>query len=332
MLPPLVLILVLLHSVGRIACQGIVFPTDANEGDSCTLSNGKTGQCRKASACSSTGTGGLVLCRFTGAPVVCCDVVQEQCNGNPKNNVSEHIVGVTEKAKVGEFPFMALVMFNGSSQFCGASILSDRFLLTAAHCFVFGSADFVRVGTTEAGDEQADTFPIARIHRHPNYKRLARVNDIALIELQRSITLNSNVGPVCLYSDERELPATQNLTVIGWGNDNSDEPSKVLLKGTVRPVRRSECQQRFDKGILNITLTDGHMCALGDRNVGERFTDACQGDSGGPLVMKRDDRYYLVGVVSTGSGCGNVQSAGVYTWVSKYVKWIVEKKVWRKRP
>ncbi|XP_065084987.1 trypsin-1-like isoform X4 [Ochlerotatus camptorhynchus] len=327
----LVLILLSLHSIGQIACQGeIVYPLDANEGESCELKNGRTGQCRKSSECSTTGTEGVVVCRSVGSrTVVCCDVVQEQCNtANAKKNVSDHVVGVAGKASVGEFPFMALVMFNGSEQFCGASIVSDRFLLTAAHCFRHSNATSVRLGTIEAGDAYAETITIAKIHRHPKYRSLSRTNDIALIELRTSITMNSNVRPVCLYTEGEELPATQNLTLIGWGKDNSDETSKVLLKGIVRPVVRFDCQQRYDKGILRINITDGHMCALGDQSAQGRFTDACQGDSGGPLVMKRDDRYYLVGVVSTGPGCGDAQLAGIYTWVSKYVQWIVEKNVW----
>ncbi|XP_065084986.1 CLIP domain-containing serine protease C9-like isoform X3 [Ochlerotatus camptorhynchus] len=333
----LVLILLSLHSIGQIACQGeIVYPLDANEGSPCVLRSGNTGQCRKASACSTAGTGGLVLCRSNGRQlVVCCDVVQQQCNAaKTKNNVSDHVVGVVHKPSVGEFPFMALVMFNNSEQFCGASIISDRFLLTAAHCFAESNATSVRLGTIEADDSLADTIPIANIYRHPRYARSRRLNDIALIELRTSITLNSNVQPVCLYTEKKELPEMQDLIVTGWGKDNSDDVSTVLLKGIVRPVLRTECQQRFDgiSKIRRLNITDGHLCALGDLNEEGKATDACQGDSGGPLVMHRDDQYYLVGVVSSGVGCGGANLAGLYTWVAKYVDWVIEQGVWRNVP
>lgn len=80
---------------------------------------------------------------------------------------------------------------------------------------------------------------------------------------------------------------------------------------------------------MRFNITDGHTCALGSANENGEATDACQGDSGGPLVLSQNDKYYLVGVVSTGPACGGIDLAGIYTWVSKYMDWIIDQKVWR---
>ena len=59
----------------------------------------------------------------------------------------------------------------------------------------------------------------------------------------------------------------------------------------------------------------GKFCA------GSSGVDACQEDSGGPLVCRmEDDRYHLVGIVSSGKGCGIYP--GLYTDVSRYMDWL----------
>lgn len=47
-----------------------------------------------------------------------------------------------------------------------------------------------------------------------------------------------------------------------------------------------------------------------------------QGDSGGPLVVREGDVHVLVGVVSSGIGCGSKSFPGVYSRVSSFVDWI----------
>lgn len=322
-----------------VASDGIVFEYNMLlEGDRCQLRNGRPGQCRIQSACKTVGTGGLSLCRSGGSQlVVCCDVVQQQCDDvsiSVESRVRDHLVGVTEKADVGEFPFMALVIYNTTENRCGATIISDKFLVSAAHCFKkFLFPIKVRVGTTDADDELARTYDIVKIHRHQRYNSVRRVNDIALIEVRDSIIMSRSVQPICLYTESTELPATQNLTVMGWGVDDTESlnVSRSLLKGVVRPILRNDCFQRLNKDspFVRFNITDGHTCALGSANENGTATDACQGDSGGPLVLSQNDKYYLVGVVSTGPACGGTELAGVYTWVSKYMDWIIEQKVWR---
>lgn len=91
------------------------------------------------------------------------------------------------------------------------------------------------------------------------------------------------------------------------------------------PVRgNAECENTYKQA--NVNLKHGQMCAGG-----EKGKDSCRGDSGGPLMVsyadeKNEINWYIVGVVSFGpSPCGMEGWPGVYTRVSNYGKWIVEK-------
>lgn len=91
------------------------------------------------------------------------------------------------------------------------------------------------------------------------------------------------------------------------------------------PVKENQaCVERYKSA--NVLLNDGQLCAGG-----EKGKDSCRGDSGGPLMTVSVDQtnsvnWYAVGVVSFGpSPCGLENWPGVYTRVSKYVPWIIDK-------
>ena len=121
----------------------------------------------------------------------------------------------------------------------------------------------------------------------------------------------------------------ETATVIGWGYTNEKEKggqrSEMLLKVDVPIISNQLCQVWFNEESNKqeseiIVISDGRICAgteLGGK-------DSCLGDSGGPLMIKQDGRYVLVGVVSTGIGCGRPKLPGLYTRVHTYLDWITE--------
>ncbi|XP_055618629.1 mite allergen Der f 3-like isoform X3 [Toxorhynchites rutilus septentrionalis] len=328
-----------------IVSRGILrLDVDRYEGDPCPLKNNETGVCRKSAQCRQSVRNRERHCEFEGnEPVICCAqpsnmtyvaytrVVQQACESVRGIDVkfAFHVVGNAVEAQVGEFPFVGLLRYENERTRCGASIISERFLLTAAHCFKEGAPKAVLLGTNDATDSGADRYEIARVLRHDRYSRETRQNDIALIELKTPIRMNSHIQPVCLHTDLIDLPTTTNMTVMGWGIDNTDESSNLLLKGAVNPILRSACQSRFDAAETKITLTANQMCALGGKDASDTATDTCSGDSGGPLVVNHGGKYHLAGIVSFGVGCGSESFAGIYTRVSNYLDWIIEQ-VWQK--
>ncbi|KAG6440698.1 hypothetical protein O3G_MSEX001385 [Manduca sexta] len=244
-----------------------------------------------------------------------------------------HILG-GEEASLGEFPHMVALGFdNGGGEYrfdCGGSLISNYYVLTAAHCIDTADREppsVVRAGVVNIGgpawDDETD-YRVAETILHPNYTRREKYHDVALLRLDRPVQFSSTLNAVCLFSSN-ENP-TSKLTITGWGRTSNtrDIKSTKLLKADVVVVPSDKCGESYTNWRkLPHGISQEMMCAGDPKGV----RDTCQGDSGGPLqLMEKDGLYRLVGVTSFGRGCGSYVP-GVYTRVSNYLGWI-ESIVW----
>ncbi|MDL5027851.1 trypsin-like serine protease [Vibrio sp. TMPB1044] len=243
-------------------------------------------------------------------------------------DISPQIINGNEATK-GSWPFMvALVSKNMDAyegQFCGASFIGERYVLTAAHCIEASSnQDFevvIGVSDLSSPDVEQHRYSVEQIYTHENYTQEPASNDIAIIELSDRPT-KSAVNLVDGHVRDN-LNAGQMLTVIGWGDQNSSEEqyssTSKLNQVNVPLVSQRECNLGQGDGYSDIG--SDAFCA----GYKEGGRDSCNGDSGGPIMLYTNGNYEQLGLVSWGEGCAQPNAFGVYTNISHFADWIDKK-------
>ncbi|XP_040160552.1 chymotrypsin BI-like [Anopheles arabiensis] len=233
-----------------------------------------------------------------------------------------------QEATPGQFPYqIALVSeFVITSGLCGGSVLTNNFILTAAHCVV-GTAGILASGgtaiigahnrNTAEASQQRIRFSGPGVIPHPFYASSNLRNDIALVRLDAPIVFNDRVQPVRLpaRSDTRQFGGFLG-TVSGFGrtSDASTATSDVVMFTTNPVMTNADCIAQWNSALIE----PQQVCLSG-----EGGRSACNGDSGGPLAVQ-DGGSLQIGVVSFGSAGGcSIGMPSVYARVSFFLDWIV---------
>lgn len=284
--------------------------------------------------CNATNEAGTKLAR---AYLKVLRPLDSDC-GKPTLTTRGKIVGGT-KVEAGHYPWqVSLWNKKAKKHFCGGSLVSERWIVTAAHCVtvsgILVSDIEVRLGklfTNKAEPSREQIVSPDRIVIHHQYDS-ARADydaDIALIHLKSDVIFTDYVRPICLplrtKDEDSKLLKTGNIGVItGWGRkrETGREVLRRMHQVKVPIVDQVLCQAAHKK--YPVTL---NMFCAGYYN--GTLGDACQGDSGGPLAIENsqtasddDQRWVLAGVISWGDGCGRIGKYGVYTRVSRFRRWI----------
>ncbi|MFZ9857977.1 MAG: serine protease [Roseiflexaceae bacterium] len=236
------------------------------------------------------------------------------------------IVGGTV-ATQHEFPWQVYLVIK-SSWTCGASVIKQQYILTAAHC-VTDDGSPVAASQIKAymgmHDKRYLTSTVqsrtgSRLFVHASYNpEVSEDYDIAVVKLNAPLTINRYVKTIRLAkANETNLFAAGNdVTVSGWGTTSyGGSTSNYLRKTTVDIVSRATCNR---SNSYAGAITNRMLCAA------RASKDSCQGDSGGPLFLRRSGMYKQVGVVSFGVGCANPSYPGVYAHVGVLRNWVATK-------
>ncbi|KAM4657575.1 transmembrane protease serine 9 [Amazona ochrocephala] len=247
--------------------------------------------------------------------------LRSDCGSRPAMQTAGRIVGGSEASR-GEFPWQVSLREN-NEHFCGAAILSEKWLVSAAHCFTEFQdpamwAAYTGTTSLRGSESGAVRMGIARIIPHPSYNADTADYDVAVLELQRAVSFTKYIQPVCLPDAGHHFPTSKKCLISGWGYLKEDFLVKpeYLQKATVELLDQTLCSSLYSH-----VLTDRMLCA----GYLEGKIDSCQGDSGGPLVCQDPSgRFFLAGIVSWGIGCAEARRPGVYTRVTKLRDWILD--------
>ncbi|EDX06381.1 serine protease grass [Drosophila simulans] len=264
-------------------------------------------------------------------------LTQQDCgvltNLIPAQRLRRRITGGRRSSLMSQ-PWMAFLHISGDMEMCrcGGALISELFVLTAAHCFkmcprskeirvwlgeldISSRRDCTTYNYKQVCAPPVEEFTIDKWILHEEFNLFYPGYDIALIKLNRKVVFKDHIRPICLPLTDELLEFTvqlgQSYMAVGWGRTESRRFANSTMEVY---INTEKCTDGRDTSFL---------CANGD------YVDTCTGDSGGPLIWTTmlfgKARTVQFGVVSTGSqDCGAGQKA-YYMDVPTYVPWILAK-------
>ncbi len=231
-------------------------------------------------------------------------------------------------------PWMVALKTNKEPFFCGGTLISPYWILTAAHCTKDENGNYIQANDMQVilgrknitDTEFGEVIEVEKIIRHPDYEKGNDENplaDIALLKLKQPS--KQQIMPIADKSLVKECDLTTILdwrntekicdlaTIIGWGVTKDGDISDILRHTSMPIVSNKTCQIPYGKDI-----NESMLCA----DFYDGGTDGCEADSGGPLLIKHNNEWQQVGIMSWGDDCAKPKHYGVYTRITSFLDFI----------
>ncbi|KAJ3647400.1 hypothetical protein Zmor_019279 [Zophobas morio] len=249
-----------------------------------------------------------------------------------------------------ELPWTAVLVYQADNQekiYCGGTLISDRYVLTAAQCIKGNFLEGAKLVSVRLGENNFTTNPDCEYYRGywsecaepfievPVEKSIVHEeydandtnyrHDIALIRLNQTVVFTDFVRPICLPSGTIANKNYTGIKVIqhGWGINNNNVSNGRRSKNQVNGQSNEECSK-----LVGFTLDQSQLCGFK-----EIFSfSSCTVDIGGSVsyvieerfnVSSQYSRQYAVAVTSAGT-CDEKEPI-LFTKVGDYSDWILSK-------
>ncbi|XP_037715785.1 melanization protease 1-like [Drosophila subpulchrella] len=250
---------------------------------------------------------------FLGTHKGSASLLEDNCGTTRCPLRIRRVVGGNEAERFSN-PWMVMLLSDDGFK-CGGSLITSRFVLTAAHCISELPAIKVRLGVFDLDiSEHTYEVDIDRSISHPQHKISdMRKYDIALLRMAHEVGFSDYIRPICLLVNQKEERIYPNYKLTGWGSTGNDRMNKTLHTTNIFNFGLDICNQQFWE------QTDQSVICAGSLS-----SNACDGDGGSPLSAELDYegtiREFQLGIASYGTtSCLGV---GVFTNVSHYINWI----------
>lgn len=173
-----------------------------------------------------------------------------------------------------QFPYQAALVISLPTEqsFCGGSLISTNFVLTAGHCLDTATMATVLLGAHDVSLSSETTRSIQLVMQgnfriHEDYNSTQYQNDIALLALPRPVQENSFINIIALpgWSQVDTTFAGSQAVISGWGRylDTVD-----LLSDTLRYVNLNLLANTGCTPFFGAAVTEMKICSAGTNRVG----------------------------------------------------------------
>ncbi|KAF2904020.1 hypothetical protein ILUMI_02157 [Ignelater luminosus] len=252
-----------------------------------------------------------------------------RCSLPPKHdvNLKARIVGGVSVSNITDYQFAAAIVEIREEStvdllLCGATVISRRWLLTAAHCIDYFEDNedpkesvYITVGNLDW--RKGNKHNLLSWVYHEEFDSSTLDNDIGLIRVKQILSKQYEQA-ISLASENYEYKPHTKARIVGWGHTNYSflhlPSTEMLNRADIHIIEQRRCVDIYKK--FGFTVTDSMFCA-GTQEGGK---DACKLDSGGAIF----ERGLLIGIISWGHECAKKDQPGVYVRINCYKNWIME--------